>query len=157
MIASASEGKGIEAFLPTFVRHHRSGKRFQLPLFPGYVFCRLDLTRILTALTIPGVFSVVSKGNVPEPIPDQEIEQVKTMLRSGLSPCIWPYVSAGQEIFIDLGPLRGITGTVIDANDERWLVVSIHLLQRSLAVRVERASVSRHSFSTCVERLPIVA
>jgi hypothetical protein len=40
------------------------------------------------------------------------------------------------------GPLRGISGVVVAASNERWLVVSINLLQRSVAVKLDRTSIS---------------
>jgi transcription termination/antitermination protein NusG len=145
--ALALKGKGYEAFLPTYVKVHRDSKKFELPLFPGYVFCRLEVSNMLPVLTIPGVFSIIGRGRDPEPISEVDIESIRHMVGSGLTLCPWPYVFRGQELRLTSGPLRGIQGVVVDASDERWLVVSVHLLQRSVAVKVERESISPHSLS----------
>jgi hypothetical protein len=61
---------------------------------------------------------------------------------SGLTPFPWPYVSTGQSLRVTSGPLRGVEGVVVDASNAKWLVLSVHLLQRSVAVKVERADVA---------------
>jgi transcription antitermination factor NusG len=139
--ALALKGKGYESFLPTYHKVRRNGKKFELPLFPGYVFCRAEPSNTLLVVTTPGVFSIVGKGQRPEPIPDVDIEGIMRMVDSGLTLCPWPEVLEGQEVQMSSGPLRGIQGVVVDASDEKWLVISVHLLQRSVAVKVERETV----------------
>jgi transcription antitermination factor NusG len=148
----ALKSKGYESFLPTYVKVHKGSKKFELPLFPGYVFCRLETSNALPVLTIPGVFSIIGKGRDPEPISEVDIESIKRMVDSGLTLCPWPYVFRGQELRITSGPLRGIRGVVVDASNEKWLVVSVHLLQRSVAVKVERASFAFPGVSTVALR-----
>lgn len=134
------DGKGYEAFLPTYLKIHENRKRFDLPLFPGYVFCRFDASLPLGVLTTPGVFSIVSNGCVPVPIPDDEIEGVRRLSGVQLGPRPWPY-SPGDTVYVQSGPLSGLHGAVIDDNHETWLVISIHLLQRSVAVKIERSCI----------------
>jgi|SRR5690242_3009172 transcription antitermination factor NusG len=141
-IALALRGKGYEAFLPTYIKAQRNSKRLEMPLFPGYVFCRLDTSKTLPVLTIPGVFSILGNGRGPEPISELDIHGIRVVTGSGLTPCPWPYVSTGQSLRVTSGPLRGVEGVVVDASNAKWLVVSVHLLQRSVAVKVERADVS---------------
>ena len=135
-VAFALQHKGYEAFLPTYTKCHRYKRKFELPLFPGYVFCRSELSKTLPLLTTPGVFSIV--GNGRHPISDEEINAVRRLATSGFAPCPWPYVSIGQEFCIESGPLRGVRGVLVDASDHRWLVVSVHLLQRSMAAKLDR-------------------
>ena len=146
--ALALRCKGYESFLPTYVKVHRVSKKFELPLFPGYVFCRLEASNTLPVLTIPSVLSIIGTGRHPEPISELDMEGIKRVVASGLTPCPWPYVSKGQELRVTSGPLRGIQGVVVDASNERWLVLSIHLLHRSVAVKVERESISLDTIST---------
>jgi transcription antitermination factor NusG len=141
-IALALHGKGYEAFLPTYVKAHRNSKTVEMPLFPGYIFCRLDTSNTLPVLTIPGVFSILGNGRGPEPISEVDIDGIRVMTSAGLTPCPWPYVSTGQSLRLTSGPLRGVEGVVVDASNAKWLVVSVHLLQRSVAVKVERTDVS---------------
>jgi transcriptional antiterminator NusG len=143
-IARSLESKGYEAFLPTYTKTHENSKRYELPLFPSYVFCRLDVTRVLPVVTTHGVFSLVGNGHRPQEIPEGEIDSVKQMLASGYTARPWPYIAPGQEICLEAGPLRGLNGIVVDTTHDRWVVISVQLLQRSIAVKVDRASVVSH-------------
>ncbi len=139
--SSSLESKGYEVFLPLYaVEHHypHGVKKVRLPLFPGYVFCRMDATHRLPVLTTPGVVSIVSMGAVPAPVADDELEAVKTILHSGLPSGPWPFLTSGQVVQIVRGPLSGVQGFVVGEGRKRRLVVSVTLLQRSLALEVDR-------------------
>ena len=61
-------------------------KNSELPLFPGYLFCRFDVRdRLLPILTTPGVIGIVGAGKTPVPVDDEEIEAIRAILRSGLA------------------------------------------------------------------------
>jgi transcription antitermination factor NusG len=137
-VAFILEKKGYEAFLPTYSHRARYHKNFDLPLFPSYVFCRIDLSQRLPILTTPGVFSIVGNGPEPEAISERELQAVRRLTQSGLMPVPWPYVVPGQEVSVESGPLEGVQGVVVDASNERWLVVSVNLLRRSVAVKLDR-------------------
>ena len=139
-IALTLKGKGFEVFLPTHTKIHKNRKKFELPFFPGYVFCRMTLDNTLPVVTVPGVFSIIGTGREPQSVPDAEIEGVRAIVASGWKAYPWPYLSAGQEVYFESGPLRGLKGSTVISNSDKWLVVSVHLLQRSLAVKVDRES-----------------
>ena len=137
-VSCSLNGKGYESFLPTYTKSHKNGRKNELPLFPGYVFCRLDAQHKLPVVSTPGVFSIVCHGSVPTVIPDLEIERIRQLLKSGLTRRPWPYVARGQEVYVKSGPLRGFQGVVIDEKHERWLILSVHILQRSVAAKIDR-------------------
>jgi transcription antitermination factor NusG len=141
-VALILQGKGYEAFLPTYRHRVKNNKSFELPLFPGYVFCRIELSNRLPVMTTPGIFSIVGSGSEPEAICEHEVEGVRRMIESGFTPIPWSYLSPGQEVSLESGPLRGVQGVVVDANNGKWLVVSVNLLRRSLAVKIEREFLS---------------
>jgi transcriptional antiterminator NusG len=138
-IASSLEGKGFEAFLPTYPKHHQHSKKFELPLFPGYVFCRLPVGDKLPVVSTPGVFLIVGNGSPGAIVPETEIEGIRRTMESGCMVKPWPYVSRGERIHLRSGPLRGVEGVVMDETHDDWLILSVHLLQRSLAVKVDRS------------------
>lgn len=143
-IAAASlRGKGYEDFLPLYRVQRRWSDRIkevEVPLFPGYLFCRFDpLDRLVPVLTTPGVSRIVSAGRTPIPIPEQEMEAVHTIIQSGLAAEPWPFLRAGCQIAIDRGPLAGLDGVLTRVAGGHRLVVSVSLLQRSVAVQVDRA------------------
>jgi transcription antitermination factor NusG len=152
--------KGYEEYLPVYhSRRHWSDrvKVLDLPLFPGYVFCRLDLSqRILPVLTTPGVVRVVGAGRDPIPVSEEEIAAVKVILNSGLGAHPWPFLAVGSTVYIERGPLAGLEGIVLNLEKQWRLVVSVSLLQRSVAVEIDRewARVTKRALP---ERAPSLA
>lgn len=137
-VALILKGKGYETFLPTYRNRVKYNKVFELPLFPSYLFCRLEPRDRLPVISTPGVFSIVGNGNQPEPIAEREIKAVKAVLEADSAAIPWPYVVPGQEIIVKSSPFQGVQGVVVDGSNGKWLVVSVNVLQRSVAVKLDR-------------------
>jgi transcription antitermination factor NusG len=134
-------GKGYEAYLPLYRCGRRWSdrvKQLDLPLFPGYLFCRFDVLDRLPILTTPGVISVVGAGKTPVPVDDEEIEAIRNILRSGLVAQPWPFLRVGSKVYIEGGPLAGLEGIITNTDKVYRLIVSVSLLQRSVAVEIDR-------------------
>jgi transcription antitermination factor NusG len=142
LVSTTLRGKGYEEFLPLYASRKRWSDRIkqcEKPLFPGYLFCRFDLSvRLAPVLTTPGVISIVGAGHHPTPIPDEEIEAVRRIIRSGLPALPWPGLSIGSRVYIRDGPLTGLDGIITETDKVYRLVVSVTLLQRSVAVKIDR-------------------
>ena len=115
-----------------------ASKDLDLPLFPGYLFCRFDVQVRLPILTTLGVISIVGTGKIPVPIPDQEIDAIQTMIRSDLHVQPWPQLVVGSRVLIEQGPLKGLEGVALDIKKKYRLFVSVPLLQRSVSVEIDR-------------------
>ena len=142
VVASAFRGKGLEEFAPLYSSRRRWSDRIrtvQQPLFPGYVFARFDPSIRTPILATPGVVHILSMGGRPEPIDEKEIASVRSLLSSGISPEPWPFLRVGQRVSLANGPLKGVEGLVVDLKQGCRLVVSVTLLQRSIAVEIERS------------------
>jgi|SRR5208283_2683564 len=141
VVATIARSKGFEEFLPFYrVRRRWSDrmKSVEFPLFPGYVFCRLDPRHRLPLLTIPGVLHFVGIGKAPVPIDDAEILAIQSAVSSGLSAEPWPFLEAGQRVRVEEGPLAGLEGLLVEARKRCRVVVSVTLLKRSVAVEIDR-------------------
>ena len=141
MVATTIRYKGLEEFLPLYKCRHRWSDRYksvELPLFPGYVFCRIDPTFRLSVLTVPGVLHFVGLGRVPVPIDDAEVARIQSTVRSGLRLEPTAYLNVGQRVRLEDGPLTGLEGILIEIRKQYRVVVSLTLLQRSVAVEIER-------------------
>jgi len=110
-------------------------------LFPGYLFCRFDPNDRLPILSSPGVVDVVGFGKMPQHIPESEIERVRSMVESGLLVTPYPYLRVGQAVLIERGALGGLEGILVEVKGAARLVVSIHLLRRSVSAEVDRRSI----------------
>jgi transcription antitermination factor NusG len=142
VVTTLAREKGFEEFLPLYKERRRWSDRFkwvEVPLFPGYVFCRLKTESRLPILVIPGVLHFVGIGKVPVPIADAEVAAIQAAMRSGLVAEPWPYLTVGQRVAVEEGPLAGVEGLLVEARKGHRIVVSISLLQRSIAVEIERA------------------
>ena len=134
-------GKGYEAYLPLYRCGRRWSdrvKQLDLPLFPGYLFCRFDVCDRLPILTTPGVISVVGAGKTPVPVDEEEIGAIRAILRSGLVAQPWPFLQVGSKVYIERGPLAGLEGIITNTDKVYRLIVSVNLLQRSVAVEIDR-------------------
>jgi transcription antitermination factor NusG len=138
--------RGFEAFLPTrHVRRQWSDrvKTLEVPVFPGYLFCRFQPGERVRVLDAPAVIQILGIGGTPIPVSEAEIATIRTMVTSHLMITPWPYLRSGQRIRIEHGPLAGIDGIVASAEDRKpRVVVSVTLLQRSVAAEVERDWIS---------------
>jgi transcription antitermination factor NusG len=157
IVALTLREKGHEEFLPLHrVRRRWSDrvKNVEVPLFPGYVFCRLDIERRLPILVTPGVLFLVGIGKTPCPIEDSEIAALQSVVRSGLPAEPWPFLRVGQRVRIEQGSLQGVEGILVNMKKPCRLVVSVTLLQRSVAVEIEQDWVSPIARSTCLQSSP---
>ena len=145
VVETTLKGKGYSAFSPIYrTCRKRSDRTTQIdvPLFPGYVFCQFDSTRRLPILTTPGVVFVVSAGETPQPVANSEIESLQTIAASGRPVQPWPFLKEGQRVRIHAGPLSGALGALLRTKNDARLVVSVTLLQRSVAVEIDQDLVS---------------
>ncbi len=134
----------IESFLPLYrsLRSWKNGCKVnvELPLFPSYVFVRLNRGVRVRVLEIPGVLSFVSVGNQPAPLPEFEIEA----LRSGIQSLKWephPYLVVGEKTRIKTGPLAGFEGVLLRKKGLLRVVISLELIMKSVAVEVNATDV----------------
>ena len=137
MAAMMLEHKGYQSFLPLYARGRRS-RHLQLPLFPGYLFCQFNPVVRLPILTTPGVLQVIGIGRIPIPIEAEELSAIRRLISStlDLGPC--GYLKTGQKVYIQDGPLQGISGILVAVKSSVRLVLSVTLLQRSVSVEIER-------------------
>lgn len=139
-VASHFRWRQIESFLPLYATLHRWKNRCEmnldLPLFPNYVFVRIDPRERVRVLEVPGVLSLVGFGRTLAPLPDFEIEA----LRSGLGQRKMephPYLVIGERVRIKAGPMTGMEGVLIRKNNNFRVVLALDAIMQSVAVEVD--------------------
>ncbi len=112
-------------------------KLLQVPLFPGYIFCRLDPEKKLPVLRIPGVLSIVGSSRRFLEVDTKEIEAIRVAIASRLP--IEPAVAIvpGQKVRVTHGPLCGLEGRLMRTNAQSRLLLSVSMLNRCVSVEVE--------------------
>jgi len=154
VVESALKGKGYPAFSPFYRTKRKRVDRIveiEIPLFPGYVFCRFNVNKRLPILTTRGIVEIVP-ANKPQPVDDTEISSIRTLALSGLPVQPWPFLASGQRIRLNAGPLKGTEGILLRVKDAHQLVVSVSLLQRAVSVVVENEAVEPIFRDDCATR-----
>ena len=107
-----------------------------MPIFPGYVFCRLEVENRFPLLTIPGVVHVVGVGRVPLPLDDREVRALQTAIHAEakLEPC--PFLEGGERVRVGNGPLDGVEGIRVASGEGCRVALSLTVLKRSVAVEI---------------------
>jgi transcription termination/antitermination protein NusG len=113
--------------------------KLQRPLFPGYVFVRIALREKLRVQQIPGVAWLVGFDGTPAALPEEEIEALRTSLASGVRAEPHPYLAKGRRVRIKSGSLAGMEGILLRPKGKLRFVISVELIQRSVAVDTEAA------------------
>ena len=140
LVASQLENRNLECFLPTYKSLRKWSdrtKEIQQALFPGYVFCRFEYGNRQPVVMTTGVTQVVGTGKVAIPIADSEIEALQVAVSSGMPTQPWPYLRTGEYVRINYGHLAGLQGILVNFKGNHRVVLSVTLLQRSLALEVE--------------------
>jgi transcription antitermination factor NusG len=136
--------RGVEHFLPVYDSLRRWKDRrveLKLPLFPGYVFVRLALRDKLNVVQIPGVARLVGFDGSPAALPNEEIEALRASLKSGLRAEPHPFLTVGKRVRVKNGPLAGIEGVLVQRKGRFRVVISIELIQRSVAVQLDASEI----------------
>jgi transcription antitermination factor NusG len=144
LVASVLTEKGYECFLPLYPKRTAWSDRIKVtsvPLFLGYVFSRFDVRARLPILVTPNVYAVVGNGKIPAAIPEQDLEAIRVALHNGFS--IEPYdcLQEGDLVRVTKGPLTGIEGSFVKYRGSCRLILSVPLIQRSVAVEIDRLCV----------------
>lgn len=143
-VAAILAARHMESFLPLYAALHRWRNRCQkdldLPLFPNYVFVRIAAQERVRVLQVPGVVSLVGFGGKLAPLPDLQIEA----LRSGigerqLEP--HPYLGVGERVRIKAGAMRGLEGVLVRKKNNLRVVLALDVILQSVAVEVNAEDV----------------
>ncbi len=156
-VARVLSSKGFKIFLPLYAAAHRWKDRtkwLSLPLFPCYVFLSGETHRRTDILSTPGVHCLVGTEGRPAPISESEIDAIRQMVESKVPVEPHPFLHCGDWIRVKFGPLAGIEGILVRKKNLFRLVVSVELLQKSVAVEVDVSTVERaiRPTRTSVER-----
>lgn len=141
VVAECLDYVGIERYLPLYpTKPHRPRNRFAdgMPLFPGYLFARLDLYKGPRMYELRGVVRILGTGSIPTPIEPEQISAVRALTNSGLTISSIPHIESGNSIVLKDGPLRGIRGTLLRIKNKDFLVVSLFLLRRSVVATIQK-------------------
>jgi transcription antitermination factor NusG len=140
--ATMLESLGVPHFLPlkTEVRQWSDRRqKIRIPLFPGYLFVRIDPAKDsrLQVLKTPGIVGFVGNQTGPLPIPDAQIENIQTVLIQQMEYMVSTSpLLEGQQVRVVRGALAGVVGTLIRSNSRSRLLISIEMIHKSISVSI---------------------
>jgi transcription antitermination factor NusG len=139
-VAQHLSTRHIEFFLPVHkkISHWKNGLHMLIerPLFPSYVFVKIDCKDRIRVLELPGVHSIVGVGHRPIPLPYEEMEA----LRSGmhlLNALPHPLLKSGEAVLIRKGPLEGMKGIVVRQKNSTRVILTVDVIMKSISVEVD--------------------
>jgi len=142
-VAQHFSQREIEYYLPLYRsdRKWRDGSRvtLDLPLFPGYIFVRINRTERVRVLSVPGALAVVSgTGREPAPVLETTIDALRSGLEQGnIEP--HPLLAVGQRARIQSGAFAGMEGVVMRKKGGFRIVLTLQQIMQSISVEVDEA------------------
>jgi transcription antitermination factor NusG len=140
-VAQHLDQRQIEFFLPLYrsQRKWNNGSRvtLELPLFPGYLFVRIQRCQRASVLSVPGALAVVGgTGGEPAPLPDGAVDTLRRVdeLRAAEP---HPLITAGQRVRVRMGPLAGLEGVVVRSKGNMRMVITVAHIMKSFSVEVD--------------------
>ena len=134
--------KAIDAFLPLIqVRSKRRDRKMMIrvPLFPGYIFVKTDLTHHhhLEILKTVGAVRLIGSRAGPVSVPEDNIESLKIMVCTDNPIETGSRYKAGDRVLVIRGPFEGVVGTFSHYRGQDRVIVHIEALGQFAAVEVE--------------------
>lgn len=145
IIADLLRYKGYEIFVPTYRSKRQWSdriKELELPLFTGYLFCRLKAEIRNPIMLTPGVIRIVGSRTEIATIDEREIEALQGVAKNRIPARPCPFLNAGDRVRIQDGPLAGVEGILVRHKSDERLILSVNLVQRSIEVEVHGARIA---------------
>jgi transcriptional antiterminator RfaH len=134
---------GIETFLPTYesfrVWKNRQKVTLELPLFPTYLFVRIDQGERARVLSTPGVRQLVGNSHEPLSVADREIEFLRSKLQEKKAE---PYADLieGKRVRIKSGSMQGVEGWLVRKSSGWRFILTVQLIHHQVAVEVDAST-----------------
>ena len=134
--------RGLDSFLPVrdvLSQWQDRRKWVQKPLFPGYLFVRVQQEDLYNVSAVRGVVHVLGSGCDPIPVPEEQVQAVRKMIEGPYPVVPWPWLQKGKRVRVTAGPLAGLETYIVKRKDNRkcQLVVTVDILGRSVSVEID--------------------
>lgn len=137
----------FNVFFPTrriLSRRRDRRKLIEMPLLPNYLFVNTCSEQFDRIASTSGVAYILGYNGLPTPVPDEEVNSLRVLVHSGVEISPYPYLKEGDRVFIREGPFKGVVGVLLRTDPRSCrLIVSVHLMNRSVAVAVPTGYVEK--------------
>ena len=132
--------KGIESYLPLLKERRKWSDRkkwVEFPLFPSYLFAKIEIKNSIFVLQTHGVGSLVKFGEDIAIVQDEVIKAIKLAIDGGYKLTPAEYFIAGNEVEVIAGPMSGVKGIVVQLKGKDRLVIKIDAIQQALSIDID--------------------
>ncbi len=135
--AALMAAEGAEHYLPligSVRRYAKQTKRFTKPLFPGYVFARVQperKARIYQQDLLARAIPVTDEAAFV-----RQIDAVRAMVASGYELTVMPLLVRGRRVRVVGGVLHGLEGLVDDPANPQGVMIAVDVLRQGLLVKI---------------------
>lgn len=138
--------KSVEAFLPRVqVRSKRRDRKMmiRMPLFPGYLFVKTNLTpsEHIEIVKTVGVVRMVGNKDGPISVPQETIDSLKIMVKGDNTVATGTRLRKGDRVIVVYGPFVGVVGTFVRYRGKGRVVVNIEALGQYAGVDVNEEDI----------------
>ncbi len=140
IVAAMLQSKGIEVFLPPYGPMRRWKDRYKLlslPLFPCYLFVRLEDDRRLQVITAPGVRMLLGDDEGASTVPEAEIDAIREAVRAACPVEPHPFPKYGERVRVKRGALEGAEGILVNKRSRERLVLSVEMMAQSVGMEID--------------------
>lgn len=144
LVTEQLQHKGYDVFLPMlteWMKNEQSRYAIRTPMFRSYVFVYQAIGRheYLDICKTRGVVTILGqRWDRLASVEEEQIESIRLAVHSSLPCRPYPYLKAGDPVRILRGALANAEGVFVKSDESSGLfVVSIDLLQRSIAVQMD--------------------
>ena len=133
------ENQGFPVFCPRFRKSRRHARRVDcalVPLFPSYVFVRLDLARNRwrCVKSTRGVADLIMRGEMPQAVAPGIVESLQKRTRLDGTLDLTPRLEIGRPVRVAYGPFADLVGTLEQLDSAGRVRVLLDLLGRSVPI-----------------------
>ncbi|HAN17187.1 MAG: hypothetical protein A2X13_06070 [Bacteroidetes bacterium GWC2_33_15] len=131
--------ESYESFLPLHwvVRQWSDRKkRLQVPLFPNYIFVKIEYNKIFEVIKTPKIINCVKFNKTPAFLKQDEIDNIIQIIDNRYPIEVCCNMKTGDSVIITEGLLAGMKGVLVEERGSSRFAVRVESLQQSLLVNV---------------------
>lgn len=144
------KNQGFEAYLPRYrkeIRHARKTQTVLRPVFPGYVFVRMDLEqqRWRAINGTMGVISLVQFGEAPRAIADVIIDDIRQREEGGVVSLAPDGLKAGDIVRVREGAFAEHMALLAEVSDDKRVILLLDLMGREVRISARKENLAKAS------------
>ncbi|MEL7005054.1 MAG: UpxY family transcription antiterminator [Bacteroidota bacterium] len=123
---------GIDLYFPTHVeirQWHDRRKKLEVPVFPSYLFAKIDAHDMVKVYGVSGFVRFLSTGNELDIISDERMESLQQLFSNDFEVSSIK-IQRREKVKVINGPLIGLEGVILKDTEGSRVLVQMEVLNR---------------------------